>query len=134
VPPADHARFYASSRFTLNVTRADMIRAGYSPSVRLFEAAAAATPIVSDEWPGLETIFVPGREIVVAERPAAVLEVLTGWSETERRRLGSAARERVLADHTAAHRAGELEAHIARVRSRPKNNRIFREVQCATAE
>ena len=88
VPPADHARFYASSRFTLNVTRADMIRAGYSPSVRLFEAAAAATPIVSDAWPGLETIFVPGREIVVADRSAAVLEVLTGWSETERRRLG----------------------------------------------
>ena len=69
VPPADHAGFYASSRFTLNVTRADMIRAGYSPSVRLFEAAACRTPIVSDEWPGLETIFVPGREIVLADAP-----------------------------------------------------------------
>jgi spore maturation protein CgeB len=134
VPPADHARFYASSRFTLNVTRADMIRAGYSPSVRLFEAAAAATPIVSDEWPGLETIFVPGRELVVADRPAAVLEVLTGWSETERRRLGAAARERVLADHTAAHRAGELEAHIARVRSRHPTLKVARETQCAIAE
>ena len=132
VPPADHARFYASSRFTLNVTRADMIRAGYSPSVRLFEAAAAATPIVSDEWPGLETIFVPGRELVVADRPAAVLEVLTGWSETERRRLGAAARERVLADHTAAHRAGELEAHIARVRSRRATLKVAREARCAT--
>ncbi len=28
VPPADHAAFYAASRFTLNVTRADMIEAG----------------------------------------------------------------------------------------------------------
>ena len=46
--PADHPAFYAASRFTLNVTREDMIRAGYSPSVRLFEAAACATPIISD--------------------------------------------------------------------------------------
>jgi spore maturation protein CgeB len=63
-----------------------------------------------------------------------VLEFLTGGGEAERRRLGSAARERVLADHTAAHRAGELEAHIARVRSRPKKNRMSREMHCATAE
>ena len=83
--------------------------------------------------PGLRRIFVPGREIVVADRAAAVLEVLTGWSETERRRLGSAARERVLADHTAAHRAGELEAHIARVRSRRATLKVAREAQCATA-
>jgi len=63
-----------------------------------------------------------------------VLEVLTGWSETERRRLGSAARERVLADHTAAHRAGELETHIARVRSRHATLKVARDAQCATAE
>ena len=75
----------------------------------------------------------PGREIVLADRAAAVLEVLTGWSEAERRRLGSAARARVLADHTAAHRAGELEAHIARVRSRPRRKGV-RETHCATAE
>ncbi len=69
MPPAEHAAFYAASRFTLNVTRADMIRAGYSPSVRLFEAAACGTPIISDVWDGLETIFVPGREIVLADAP-----------------------------------------------------------------
>jgi spore maturation protein CgeB len=40
VPPDEHAEFYAASRFTLNVTRADMVRAGWSPSVRLFEAAS----------------------------------------------------------------------------------------------
>ncbi|HEX8165435.1 MAG TPA: glycosyltransferase [Beijerinckiaceae bacterium] len=115
VPPAGHAEFYASSRFTLNVTRADMIRAGYSPSVRLFEAAAAGTPIVSDEWPGLDTIFAPGREIVLAAAPEDVLAVLA-WSDPERHRLADAARRRALADHTAAHRAAELEEHIERVR------------------
>ena len=66
VPPHEHPAFYAASRFTLNVTRADMIRAGYSPSVRLFEAAACGTPIISDIWDGLDTLFEPGREIVLA--------------------------------------------------------------------
>ncbi|MDP1601769.1 MAG: hypothetical protein Q8M03_00720, partial [Legionella sp.] len=40
VPPAQHRSFYNRQRFTLNITRADMIAAGWSPSVRLFEAAA----------------------------------------------------------------------------------------------
>ena len=40
VAPAQHRAFYNSQRFTLNLTRADMVQAGYSPSVRLFEAAA----------------------------------------------------------------------------------------------
>jgi spore maturation protein CgeB len=118
VAPAEHARFYASSRFTLNVTRADMVRAGYSPSVRLFEAAAAATPVISDGWPGLDTIFAPGREILLAAAPDEVLRILEGRGEADRRRLATAARRRVLREHTAAHRAAELERHIARVRSR----------------
>ncbi|RYD64293.1 MAG: glycosyltransferase, partial [Verrucomicrobiaceae bacterium] len=52
--PAEHRKFYNAQRFTLNVTRADMIRAGHSPSVRLFEAAACGTPIISDRWTGIE--------------------------------------------------------------------------------
>ena len=43
--------------------------AGWSPSVRLFEAAAIGTPIVSDAWPGLDAFFVPGKEILIAEAP-----------------------------------------------------------------
>lgn len=57
LPPASHRNFYNSQRFTLNLTRADMRNAGYSPSVRVFEAAACGTPIISDNWPGLETFF-----------------------------------------------------------------------------
>ena len=57
LPPAEHAAFYARSRFALNVTRVDMIAAGWSPSVRLFEAASCGTPIISDRWPGIETLF-----------------------------------------------------------------------------
>ena len=112
VGPADHAEFYGCSRFTLNVTRADMVRAGWSPSVRLFEAAACATPIISDPWEGLDSIFKPGRDILVAPDCDAVLDALITMSETERRAIGAAGRSRVLADHTAAHRAAQLEHHI----------------------
>jgi spore maturation protein CgeB len=109
VPPAEHPDFYAASRFTLNVTRADMIAAGFSPSVRLFEAAACGTPIISDLWEGLDTLLQPAREIVLARSADDVLAVLRGLDEPARRAMAEAARARILADHTAAHRAAELE-------------------------
>ena len=111
VPPADHPAFYAASRFTLNVTRADMVRAGHSPSVRLFEAAACGTPILSDTWEGLDAILAPGAEIALAGTPEDVLAALD-WPEERRRAVADAARGRVLAEHTAAHRADELESHL----------------------
>ncbi len=113
LPPADHADFYSASRFTLNVTRADMIAAGWSPSVRLFEAAACGTPIVSDIWPGLDKLFDPGREIVLAPDTADVIAALA----TDGVAIGTAARARVLAAHTAAHRAAELDACIDAARA-----------------
>ena len=112
VGPVDHPAFYAASRYTLNVTRADMIRAGYSPSVRLFEAAACGTPIVSDAWNGIETIFLPEREIVIARSAQEVLALLRDTSTTRRQALAAAARRRVLGAHTAAHRAETLERRI----------------------
>ena len=109
LPPAEHRRFYNSQRFTLNITRADMIRAGYSPSVRLFEAAACATPIISDYWEGIENIFVPGEEILIAHSAADTLRYLQTISEAERKAIGERARKKVMEHHTAAHRATELE-------------------------
>jgi spore maturation protein CgeB len=88
-----------------------MVRAGYSPSVRLFEAAACGTPIISDLWEGIETIFEPGREILLAARAADTLVALRDLPEAEREALGTRARERILASHTAAHRAAELEGY-----------------------
>lgn len=123
VPPAEHARFYSSQRYTLNLTRADMKAAGYSPSVRLFEAAACATPVISDNWPGLAQLFVPGQEILLADRPETVLDYLTRLSEEERQALGQRAQARVRAEHTAAHRAESLENYIAEV-SRHRLNRM----------
>ena len=109
LPPDAHPEFYAASRYTLNVTRADMIRAGYSPSVRLFEAACIGTPIISDTWDGLDTILTPGSEILTADAPEDVLTILRLQPDAVRRRIGSAARARVLAHHSATRRAAELE-------------------------
>ncbi|HWW64172.1 MAG TPA: glycosyltransferase [Sphingomonadaceae bacterium] len=119
LPPADHAAFYGASRFTLNVTRADMIRAGWSPSVRLFEAAACGTPIISDIWEGLDALFAPGREIILAQDGRDVLHALDSDADA----IGRAARARVVAAHSAGHRAAELETALldalARKRARP---------------
>lgn len=117
VAARDHRAFYTSQRFTLNLTRADMVRAGYSPSVRLFEAAACGVPIVSDYWDGLETLFEPGREILIAESPRDTLRYLTSLDERTRAAIGRRARRRVNAEHTAEHRAVQLEAYLDEVRS-----------------
>jgi spore maturation protein CgeB len=107
VPPREHPAFYCSSRATLNVTRAAMARAGYCPSGRLFEAAACETPIVSDSWEGLDQFFEPERELLVARSADDVVDALS-MDDGQLRQIGAAARERVLAAHTADHRSREL--------------------------
>lgn len=109
LPPAEHAAFYSASRATLNVTRADMIAAGWSPSVRIFEAAACGTPIISDRWDGLNEILSDGREILLVDTCADMLAAL---ARRDLEQIGQAGRQRVLAEHTAAHRAEELERHL----------------------
>ncbi len=111
--PRWHARFYSSSRLTLNVTRRDMVRAGYSPSVRLFEAAACGAAIISDNWPGLETFFTPGEEILLPSTSEDVVRILHS-SDDQFRKIGNRAQERVLAEHTSARRAEEFERHVAK--------------------
>jgi spore maturation protein CgeB len=110
LPPHDHPEFYAASRWTLNVTRADMIAAGWSPSVRLFEAAACAVPVISDRWDGLDSLFAPGREIMLADGAEDVIGLLTDGADPAA--IGRAARERVLHGHRAADRALELETYL----------------------
>ena len=118
LPPADHPAFYAAQRFTVNVTCADMVAAGWSPSVRLFEAAACAVPVISDDWPGLAAFFAPEEEIVIAHDSADVLRTLARTDTDAGRAMGRRARARVLAAHTAEHRAIELEEHVSGVLAR----------------
>ena len=110
--PDDHSAFYCAQEFTLNLTRGDMRAYGFSPSVRLFEAAACGVPIISDIWPGLETVFIPGQEILLAGSAEDVIGHLVSLGEVERRAIAAAARERVMKCHTAERRALELETAI----------------------
>ena len=108
VPPPTHPAFFSSSRWTLNVTRRAMAEYGFCPSGRLFEAAACGCPIVSDGWNGLDTFFTPDEEIVLA-RSSAEVEAALDMPEHDRLRMARCARERVLAEHTAAARVDYLE-------------------------
>jgi|GEM_PF-50993 len=118
VGPAGHPAFYAAQRFTLNVTRADMVAAGWSPSVRLFEAGACGTAILSDHWDGLDALFPDGEAIRIVDGPDDVVAALSAPAELSRR-LGAAARDIVVAHHTGTARAAELEAAIASVTAQP---------------
>jgi spore maturation protein CgeB len=117
LPPSEHRAFYNSQMFTLNITRQDMIALGHSPSVRLFEAAACGVPIISDRWDGIEEFFTPSEEILLAGSTEDVVRILTTLAPDHRRRIGEQARKRVLAAHTAAHRAAELGAHLSEMMS-----------------
>ena len=115
--PRNHADLYCSSRLVLNVTRRDMVMAGYSPSVRLFEAAACAAAIVSDNWPGLATFFTPGDEILLPACGEDVVRYLEGYDAAELRRIGRAAQDRVLSQHTSEIRAQEFELAVERTKA-----------------
>jgi spore maturation protein CgeB len=115
LPPGRHRTFYNSQRFTLNVTGASLVATGFCPSVRLFEAAACGTPIISDFWPGMEMFFKPDEEILISHSADETLIYLEEISELDRRRMGYRARERVLAEHTARHRASELENYVLEI-------------------
>jgi spore maturation protein CgeB len=109
LPPSVHSALFCSSRATLNVTRQAMARYGYCPSGRLFEAAACGTPILSDEWEGLDAFFTPKEEIYCVGSADDVLAALE-LSDMEIARVAEAARSRTLQEHTAEHRIAELEA------------------------
>ncbi len=124
VAPGEHSSFYCSSRLTLSIARASMARMGYSPSGRLFEAAACGTAILSDWWPGLEEFFTPGEEILVGNCLADSVSALQ-LSPNNLGRLAKRARERALDCHTADHRAAELLVLLnTRVGAKPEMSAI----------
>jgi spore maturation protein CgeB len=112
LPLSEHCAFYAASRLTLNVTRAAMAAMGWCPSGRLFEAAACGTPVLTDAWDGLADFFTPGEEILVARDTDETIAALD-HSPDDLAQIGARARERVLAEHTAEHRARQLVTALA---------------------
>ncbi|TWH34503.1 MULTISPECIES: glycosyltransferase [unclassified Aminobacter] len=108
LPPLRHPSFYSRQRFTLNVTRADMIALGHSPSVRLFEAAACGAPIISDRWDGLTDLLPDGQAILIADTTEQVIDILQRTSAARSQDIADTARRIVLATHTGSARAREL--------------------------
>lgn len=117
LPPSEHPAFFSSSRLTLNVTRETMRAMGWCPSGRLFEASACGTPVLSDNWEGLDEFFTPGEEILIAESTAEAHAALD-LTDAELSNIAKAARERTLHDHSAARRAQQLEGLLVTARQR----------------
>ena len=126
LPPQLHREFYNRQKFTLNVTRQAMIKLGYSPSVRLFEAAACGVPIISDDWKGLTDLFEEGKEIFIARSDQDVVNIIRQTPEEDRKRIGEAARVKVLNAHTASHRAMELIAFFQEAKPLVKERKLLR--------
>jgi spore maturation protein CgeB len=105
----DHNAFNSTPTAVLNISRESMARYGYSPATRVFEAAGAAACIITDEWKGIELFLEPGREVLVARNGEEVAEHLRALTPRHARIIGERARARVLASHTYAHRAAQVE-------------------------
>ena len=104
----DHNVFNSTPRAVLNVNRESMVRYGFSPPTRVFEAAGAAACLITDDWEGIEFFLEPGKEVLVAKTGYDVAEYVRTLTEEQARKVGMAAYKRVVAEHTYAHRAVQL--------------------------
>ena len=105
----EHNAFNSTPLAILNINRESMARYGFSPPTRVFEAAGAAACLITDRWTGIEIFLEPGREVLLAEDGLEVAAHLRGLTEARARAIGQAACQRLLAQHTYAHRAEQLE-------------------------
>jgi spore maturation protein CgeB len=113
---ADHNAFNCTPRTVLNISRESMARYGFSPATRVFEAAAAAACLISDEWEGLELFLEPDREVLVARNGQEVADILNSLTPERAHAIGNAARARILSQHTYAHRARQVDQLLAAAR------------------
>jgi spore maturation protein CgeB len=107
---ADHNAFNCTPAAVLNISRDSMARYGFSPATRVFEAAGAGACIITDAWEGVDTFLEPGREVLVAGNGEEVARHVRDLTPASARAVGLAARQRVLASHTYAHRAAQVSA------------------------
>jgi spore maturation protein CgeB len=111
----DHNALNSTPQAVLNVLRDSMAANGWSPATRVFEAAGAAACLISDEWLGIEEFLAPGFEVLVASCAEDVADALCALTPEKRRAVAAAARRRVLAEHTYAHRAEQVEGVLESV-------------------
>jgi spore maturation protein CgeB len=114
VGTALHNAFNASPLAVLNVARDSMADVGFSPATRVFEAAGAGACLITDAWEGVELFLAPGEEVLVARDGHDVADHLAGLTPERARAIGAAARRRVLAGHTYAGRAADVDTLLRR--------------------
>ena len=107
---ADHNAFNISPKAVINISRNDMAQVGFAPATRVFEAAGSGSCLITDAWEGIELFLEPGEEVLVANGSDDVVRWIEDTPLERARHIGRRARERMLAQHTYAHRAEQLEA------------------------
>jgi spore maturation protein CgeB len=115
----DHNAFNCTPMAVLNVNRESMVRYGFSPPTRVFEAAGAGACLMTDRWEGIELFLEPEQEVIVAESGDQVAERLQALTSTQAQQMGQAAQRRILAEHTYDHRAAQVELLLDAVRPEP---------------
>ena len=115
VAPPDHNALNCSALAVLNVSRESMAANGFSPATRVFEAAGAGACVISDAWEGIEQFLEPGSEVLVVHDGREVAELVSDLDAPRARSIGAAACARVLAEHTYADRAAQVEALLTGV-------------------
>jgi spore maturation protein CgeB len=83
---------------------------GFSPPTRIFEAAGAGACSITDAWEGIELFLEPDREVNIVQDGYELATQLRSLTPTRASAIGTAARERTLAEHTYRHRAEQLDA------------------------
>tara|TARA_R110002020_G_scaffold67499_11_gene177292 strand:- start:892 stop:1980 length:1089 start_codon:yes stop_codon:yes gene_type:complete len=110
VSTRDHNAFNVTPKAVLNISRASMAENGFSPATRVFEAAGAGGCLITDHWEGIELFLKPDEEVLVARDGQDVADILAGLTDERADDIGRAALQRVLGEHTYAHRAETVDA------------------------
>ena len=106
----EHNAFNCTPLAVLNVARDSMANIGFSPATRVFEAAGASACLITDAWEGIELFLEPDTEVLVARDGKDVADHVRTLSPDRARKIGRAALERVLREHTYAHRGAQVDA------------------------
>jgi spore maturation protein CgeB len=113
VGTADHNALNSTPLAVLNVTRDSMVRNGWSPPTRVFEAAGAGACVITDNWQGIDDFLEPGVEVLVADDGRHVASLIQGLTREHAKQIGGAALTRVLLEHTYEQRALQVEHVLA---------------------
>jgi len=107
---SQHNAFNCTPMAVLNISRDSMAKYGFSPATRVFEAAGAGACIITDYWEGIDYFFEPGKEILVAENGASVMELLKELTPEKAKEIGEAAYKKAMSEHTYKNRASLLQS------------------------